>query len=125
MCPLLGVSAQGGSTVTGNHEFLPKAYPKQRKLLLVSHTGHLDVKYDCGRHHVMNERRPSERISYCKRRTRRACERGYPYARYGLDMAYPGGPSMRIVVDKIYVFWEIPTHSMTLIGTQSVLINIT
>ena len=48
-----------------------------------------------------------------------------PYARYSLDRAYPGGPSMRIVVDKIYVFWEIPTHSMTLIGTQSVLINIT
>ena len=31
----------------------------------------------CGRHHVMNKPRPSARISYCKRRTRRAWERGY------------------------------------------------
>jgi len=30
----------------------------------------------CGRHHMMNKPRPSERISYCKRRTRRAWERG-------------------------------------------------
>ena len=31
----------------------------------------------CGTHHVMNEPRPSVRISYCKRRTRWAWERGY------------------------------------------------
>ena len=44
----------------------------------------------------------------------------YSSAKYGLDMAYPGAPSMRIVVDIIYVFWEIPTHSITLIGIQIV-----
>ena len=32
----------------------------------------------CGTHHVMNEPRPSARISYCKQWTRRAWERGYP-----------------------------------------------
>ena len=31
----------------------------------------------CGRYHMMNEPRPSARISYCKQRTGKAWEQGY------------------------------------------------
>ena len=63
------------------HSNITKVYvestPKKKNSHGAAISGQCDVNYGCGTHHVMNEPRPSARISYCKRRTRRAWERGY------------------------------------------------